>query len=138
MSDSLSYVRLRDGFNLDFDLLVNGLSLRAMVDNSQLASRFAVEQKAIDPYDVVTDFMGSSQASHGRMPLFVCPMCGDIGCGAVTLKVERQDYVIIWSDFRYQTSMSVEDTEHYYSQVGPFTFDIGQYKAVIESLLDEH
>src|SRR5215213_5534877 len=36
---------------------------------------------------------------HDRTTLYVCPECGDVGCGAVTVVVEAGVGVIIWKDF---------------------------------------
>ena len=30
-------------------------------------------------------------ASDNRVSLFICPECGDLGCGAITVRIERDD-----------------------------------------------
>jgi hypothetical protein len=37
----------------------------------------------------------------GRVLLYVCPECGDIGCGAYAVRVERGSGVVRWVDFAY-------------------------------------
>jgi len=40
-----------------------------------------------------------SSLSSGRVLLFVCPECGDIGCGAIAVRVTRSGGEVVWSDF---------------------------------------
>jgi hypothetical protein len=37
--------------------------------------------------------------SSGRTSIYACPECGDIGCGAVTVRISRVGDRILWSDF---------------------------------------
>ncbi|WP_054028801.1 hypothetical protein [Bacillus sp. FJAT-28004] len=47
----------------------------------------------------------SSELDSRRYFLFVCPMCADLGCGAITVSIRREGENIIWSD------ISLEDGE---------------------------
>lgn len=49
-------------------------------------------------------FMGRepSDFPDGRVPLYICPLCGDLGCGALSAKVSFQDGCVVWSDFGTQ------------------------------------
>ena len=40
-----------------------------------------------------------STLPSGRVLLFVCPECGDIGCGAIAVRITRSGSDVIWSDF---------------------------------------
>ena len=70
-----------------------------------------------------------------RTSLYICPECADLGCGAVTVSVERGDHVIIWKDFGIQNNW--EDVVHTerLENIGPFTFDGGQYHELFQRLL---
>lgn len=35
---------------------------------------------------------------EGRVPLYVCSECGDLGCGAVTVSVEKTPESFVWRD----------------------------------------
>lgn len=35
----------------------------------------------------------------GRVLLFVCPECGDIGCGAIAVRITRSGGYVVWDDF---------------------------------------
>jgi hypothetical protein len=69
---------------------------------------------------------------QARTTLYVCPECGDIGCGAVTLSVQRGDGIIIWKNFGVQNNY--EDVVHTdgLEDIGPFTFDGRQYHELFE------
>src|ERR1700733_14895639 len=36
--------------------------------------------------------------------IYVCPECGDIGCGVVAVRIERHGDTITWSDFWFESS----------------------------------
>ncbi len=38
----------------------------------------------------------------GRVLLFVCPECGDIGCGAIAVRISRHGDHIVWNDFAHE------------------------------------
>jgi hypothetical protein len=39
-----------------------------------------------------------------RVALLVCPLCGDLGCGAVLCRITVTDAVVTWSGFVYGTN----------------------------------
>jgi hypothetical protein len=69
---------------------------------------------------------------HARTTLYICPECGDLGCGAVTLSIEGGAGIIIWKNFGFQNDY--EDVVHTdgFEDIGPFTFDGRQYQEVFE------
>ncbi|MGW4488073.1 hypothetical protein ACWEOE_30030 [Amycolatopsis sp. NPDC004368] len=67
----------------------------------------------------------------GRVPLYVCPECGDLGCGAVTAVIERTADEVVWRDFGRQTDYDPAVFFERYTGLGPFRFDRAQYDAVL-------
>lgn len=67
----------------------------------------------------------------GRTSLYVCPECGDLGCGAVGAFVERDKGAIVWRDLAFE-GPGAEPSPM--SEVGPFVLDGGTYVAVLEQL----
>lgn len=43
-----------------------------------------------------------SELEDGRYFLFVYPMCADLGCGAVKVRIQQEQEMVVWSDFRYE------------------------------------
>lgn len=76
-----------------------------------------------------------SDMPNGRNTLYVCPECADIGCGAVTLLIERGPDHIIWKDFGFENNY--DDVVHTrdFQDIGPFTFDLRQYHELFDRLL---
>lgn len=67
----------------------------------------------------------------GRLPVFVCPMCADLGCGAITVHVARDQGTVTWSDFRMENGFSEAKDVIDLSALGPFTFDVAAYEAAL-------
>ena len=72
---------------------------------------------------------------NNRNTLYICPECADIGCGALSLVVERVGDNFIWRDFGYENNYEgIVHTEGF-TEVGPFTFDRAGYSAAIRQAL---
>ena len=116
------------------DFIVDGVALSSLFDadfispfgwldaNEQSASIDRLLRKS--PPDV----------SGGRITLYICPECGDLGCGAVTLSVQSEAGVIIWRDFGIQNNY--EDMVHTdgFQNIGPFVFDADEYHEFFERI----
>ena len=48
-----------------------------------------------------------------RRILYVCPECGDIGCGAITLQVDREGEFVTWRNFGYENNYEEIQTQGY-------------------------
>lgn len=70
---------------------------------------------------------------NNRRSLYVCPECGDLGCGAITVVIESVGEQIIWRDFGLQNNYEEEVLSASYADIGPLIFNRAQYEAVIRS-----
>jgi hypothetical protein len=73
---------------------------------------------------------------NGRCLLYVCPECGDIGCGALTIKIEKTSEHFVWKEFGYENNYDdgmplLEEYKH----IGPFFFDKNQYSQALSDYL---
>ncbi len=75
----------------------------------------------------------------GRTALFVCPLDGDLHCGAITAIIEHHDDTVVWRDFGYETGLDIDGNvpdraglEH----AGPFRFVRSEYEAAIMEAVD--
>lgn len=66
----------------------------------------------------------------GRIALYVCPECFDLGCGAITVRVSRSAQGYTWSDFAYENGW---EDECPLEEVGPFLFEGTQYEQAIRA-----
>lgn len=66
--------------------------------------------------------------------LYVCPECGDLDCGAITVKVEKLDDIVVWSAFAWEHPNYEEPDDPYYypiETVGPFSFEASHLRDVL-------
>ena len=68
------------------------------------------------------------ETDEGRVLLYVCPECGDTGCGAYAAKVRVGAEVVEWSDFAYENGY---EPAKRLPGLGPFVFILHEYKNVI-------
>ena len=45
-----------------------------------------------------------SELPSGRIPIYICPECGDLGCGCVSVKIEKFDDCFVWSELGYENN----------------------------------
>lgn len=79
--------------------------------------------------------METGDASNGRVSLFVCPECGDLGCGAITARIALNDGGIVWRDIGYENSYDPSIDFDSFAAVGPFVFDLDAYRNELRALL---
>jgi hypothetical protein len=70
----------------------------------------------------------ASPLDDGRFPLYVCPECGDLGCGALTAVVAITSDQVFWRDLGWQVNYPDEVDVEDLDGVGPFVFQRGQYE----------
>jgi len=88
----------------------------ARKENARIAKMFTFEL----PANIAPD----------RVAVFVCPECGDLGCGAITFQLSRDGDTVRWANFAYENGYDQLQSEKY-STIGPFEFQFRAYLAVI-------
>jgi hypothetical protein len=90
-----------------------------------------------DEFSRVQQLLGQTppELADGRLALYVCPECGDLGCGAVTVVVDRIGDDVVWRDLGWQNDYEPNVDFESFAGVGPFRFDRSQYEAVLSPLL---
>ncbi|HIP77519.1 MAG TPA: hypothetical protein EYH07_03530 [Kiloniellaceae bacterium] len=67
----------------------------------------------------------------GRVALYICPQCGDLGCGTVSVAVVRDDDGFVWQDFGYESDNGEAFTP--LERLGPYRFEAEAYEDAIGS-----
>ncbi|MGB7763409.1 MAG: hypothetical protein WBL33_00140, partial [Candidatus Acidiferrales bacterium] len=74
---------------------------------------------------------------RNRRSIYVCPECGDIGCGAVTVEVLDAGDAILWRNFGYENNweegVNLSGLEH----IGPFAFEKERYREAFTEALEK-
>ncbi len=133
--------KLKDGFykteRAYFDFLISNQLLGKLfgIPKSDLIGAFGWSENIEYENKRVDEFLGlrKPELETGRSCFFVCPECGDIGCGAITGKIEISDNIVIWTDFGYENGYA-EPLYEKYNKIGPFTFDKSEYVKIIRGL----
>jgi hypothetical protein len=109
------------------DFVVDGISLY-----DRLAVGDQVTALGCWSPDLEREHIQQLLSASGRVPLYVCAECGDLGCGAITALVERGPDGFVWRDFASENNYdaSITDAESYRA-VGPFVFNKTEYWCVL-------
>ncbi|HEY8669627.1 MAG TPA: hypothetical protein VIL63_02205 [Terriglobales bacterium] len=126
------------------DLLIDGESLYEAIKARQLdnISPFWLEEAAGDPsrstgIESAERLMLIKPADfpNDRRSLFICPECGDLGCGAVSVVVEMTDESIVWREFGYENNWENKVLSSSFKELGPFTFRPTEYLEMLNDIV---
>lgn len=84
---------------------------------------------------IVARLMGeaSPDLPPDRVAVFVCPECGDLGCGAVTVRLSVGPGAVTWSDWAWQTDYDPEPVRHDLDDMPSLSFDRAVHDAALRS-----
>ncbi|HKO41997.1 MAG TPA: hypothetical protein VJU84_01800 [Pyrinomonadaceae bacterium] len=112
------------------DFVVDGQPLSELVgDQASCLGWFVPEENAKAVRRLLLE--EPADLPNNRRTLYVCPECGDIGCGAVTVVVEQLGNKIIWRDFGFENNYDNVIQRMGFGRIGPFTFDHRSYEQTI-------
>lgn len=116
------------------DFVVNGQSLwEALGKHHDMVSVLCAEYPADGIAKAVARLLLKERADmpNDRRSLFVCSECGDLGCGAITVVVDKQGDTITWKTFGYENTYEEKIGLDDYRRVGPFTFNAAAYERTL-------
>jgi hypothetical protein len=107
-----------------------------VVDGTSLYDRLGVGDHVTPlgcwPVETERERIQQLLSASGRVALYVCAECGDLGCGAVTALVERTTDGFVWRDFAFENNYDASMTDaDSYRAIGPFVFDKTKYWQVL-------
>jgi len=76
-----------------------------------------------------------SELESGRVPVLVCEMCGDVGCGAFAVRVDLEDGFVRWSDWAFENGYEPAKELTWPTQPGDLFFDREIYESEIRKSL---
>lgn len=91
------------------DLVVNRASLRSVIGEDLLVWTSTPLQAGWDLESGLAWLASLSLGLQARLPagrveLYVCRECGDLGCGALTVNIERSGQMVRWNQFGWDGS----------------------------------
>ncbi len=120
-----------------FDFIVSGNSLKTIlnIETADFITLFCwdiINREYKNHILNVFRLKEKSPLESGRVMIYVCAECGDIGCGAITASLKDFGDRIIWSDFGYETDYGgITET---YDQVKPIEFNRASYFAAFSKI----
>lgn len=109
------------------DLIIDGKSLYQMLKRHDLVPALGwgteENQRQMIQYFLLKE---PHEYLFYRYPILVCPLCGDEECGYISVKVDRDDDVVIWKDFMLEHKNQPLN-------VGPFYFMWDNYERAIQN-----
>ncbi|MGV3619469.1 MAG: hypothetical protein ACO1OB_01555 [Archangium sp.] len=111
-----------------FDFVINGERLSRTLEVGDKIGVFGwLSARQQREYADQLLLRSHSELSSGRVPIFVCPECSDLGCGAVTVDVFRDGTEIVWDDFHIETNFGTATR----IEAPQFVFDAEAYRLKI-------
>jgi hypothetical protein len=122
-----------------FDFVVGGLSLYDALGHSRdlISALWNPPVVPIEGGRAIRRLLlaDGGDASENRVSLFICPECGDLGCGAITVRIQHFDAAIVWRDIGYENNYEPTVDLGSFATVGPFLFEPCVYDPKLEALL---
>ncbi len=120
-----------------YDVLVDGKSLfdEFISTEENMVSCFGFYNDKKLNVNISNEFLKNktSDLVTGRTALFVCRECVDIGCGAITLEIEKNAKSYVWKNFAHENnSFELEETDYINFQL--LEFDKNEYEKAINNL----
>jgi hypothetical protein len=121
------------------DFIIDGLSLLEALGDPDLVGCLGKGRNPIYEVGLVEQLLlwKPRELETGRCLLYVCPLCGDVGCGAITAEVEQEGDFYVWSQFGREVNYQYDDEPLFnvvgYEAIGPFRFDKIQYRDALTS-----
>lgn len=131
----------RTGYPCDFDyadFLIDGSSLfeRLQQEHPVLDwigclgwGRDRVQRDQIDRLLLIEE----ADLPRGRRSLYVCPACGDLGCGSIAVSIEKENGAFVWRDFGIHGDDYASEPQTRLEGIGPFYFEAEAYEQTIRS-----
>ena len=112
---------------------INGRALASLVEIGGRVCVFGgVDHASTRRYTRQLLLRAPTELPSGRCPIYVCERCGDLGCGAITVRVTEVEDCFVWSELRIEGPTSESPVRwHDEAAERDFYFAREDYLAVI-------
>jgi hypothetical protein len=116
------------------DLVIDGVALRHMVGNPDLISGigWSTNEYAESLHIDRLLLREPADVADNHRSILICPECGDLACGAVSVLITKTDDAFVWSDFMFDNGYDASVTRHF-AGVGPYSFAKAAYWELFEN-----
>jgi hypothetical protein len=110
------------------DFFIDGISLKTILNAAHFdfISPFGWGVREDEKYFIEElRLKRKPELNSGRIRLYVCPECGDINCGAITVKITKLDDMVVWSDFAVEDGTTINRND--FENIASLKFEKHQY-----------
>ncbi|UCF64657.1 MAG: hypothetical protein JSW33_02145 [bacterium] len=89
--------------------------------------------------EIVAQFLGEkpSELDSKRVPVLVCEECGDLGCGAIAVRIILEGEHVKWTDWYYENGYEPGHKITWRTWPSDFEFEFSLYKSEIHKTLEK-
>lgn len=110
-----------------YDFSINGRPLSDVAEPGDFIAPFGWLGNELErKYFEQLLLRSSSELQSGRIPLYICPECADLGCGCLTVLVSKYDDCFVWSEFGFENNYEDSLVESYES-IRDYAFQKTEY-----------
>jgi len=115
-----------------WDFVVDGASVRLRID-ADLVGVLGWNQST--DVEAVAKLLGEVPAdlAPNRVALYICPECGDLACGALTVAVTLEADFVVWSELAWENGY--DDSARTAYDIGPFRFERPEYERALRAIV---
>jgi hypothetical protein len=121
------------------DFVIDGKSLQDLLDPGEMIGCLGWQSSTEE--QVLIDQLllkRPSPIGDDRVPIYICPECGQLDCGAVTVQIQKSKSGIVWSNLGFQKDNSVAVSfDRAYASIAGYTFDKSEYWTTFSTRLED-
>ena len=109
-----------------YDYYINGVNFSEIIPSGEFLTPFHISNKEC-LNSIVSQMLCITQPTlySEKIELYICPNCGDPGCGVFLVKVTMNNDEVVWSDFSFEVDYELgapSEVFETFESIGPFTF----------------
>jgi hypothetical protein len=134
--DTLDFVDARRAGGRDqaerryYDYAISGRPLRSMIEPGDNVGVFGWLERSHELRFAKALLGREPVMPSGRAPLYICPECGDLGCGALTARIVEDHDSFAWTELAFEADHDAAPPSDFL-EVRPFYFEKRAYEAAI-------
>lgn len=114
-----------------YDYTINSTPLRSMIDPGDNVGVFGwLPRESEAEFARWLLMREPSKLPSGRVPLYICPECGDLGCQSLSARVIETDDVFVWTELAWEADYDSGPVTKFVD-VRPFSFEKRAYENAI-------
>lgn len=140
--NTFSLSQAKHGEKEYFDIVIDGKSLshhfvgRTGSHPSQISPLGWKTSSSEVKRNIVQEFLGNTNdLKSGRTAVLVCENCGDVGCGALAVRISIEGEIVRWQDWARENNLDAPDEIGWPTHPGKLEFSLKEYQSELQKSL---